>query len=88
MLFRVDTLCRKFSPQSLCYFCPAVQKDCGLVELCFMWIEYVFCFGQMSFRLFEFCDIGKVGDYLVDNVSTENRENIKVSNDSGWRRGE
>ena len=53
-----------------------------------MWIEYVFCFGQMSFRLFEFCDIGKVGDYLVDNVSTENRENIKVSNDSGWRRGE
>ena len=88
MLFRVDTLCRKFSPQSLCYFCPAVQKDCGLAELCFMWIEYVFCFGQMSFRLFEFCDIGKVGDYSVDNVSTENRENIKVSNDSGRRRGE
>ena len=88
MLFSVDTLCRKFSPQSLCYFCPAVQKDCGLAELCFMWIEYVFCFGQMSFRLFEFCDIGKFGYYLVDNVSTENRENIKVSKDSGRRRGE
>ena len=48
-----------------------------------MWIEYLFCFGQMSFRLFEFRNIGKFGDYLVDNVSTENRENKKVSKDSG-----
>ena len=53
-----------------------------------MWIEYVFCFGQMSFRLFEFCDIGKFGDYLVDNVSTQNRESIKVSKDSGRRPGD
>ena len=42
----------------------------------------------MSFRLFEFRNIGKFGDYLVDNVSTENRESIKVSKDSGRRRGE
>ena len=49
---------------------------------------YVFCFGQMSFRLFEFRNIGKFGDYLVDNVSTENRESIKVSKDSGQRPGE
>ena len=75
---------------SLRYFCPAVQKDCGLAlrNFAFMWIEYVFCFGQMSFRLFEFCNIGKFGDYLVDNVSTENRESIKVGKDSGRRRGE
>ena len=33
-----------------------------------MWIEYLFCFGQMSFWLFEFRNIGKFGDYLVDNV--------------------
>ena len=38
---------------------------------------------QISFRLFEFRNIGKFGDYLVDNVSTENRENIKVSKDLG-----
>ena len=41
----------------------------------------------MGFWLFEFRNIGKFRDYLVDNVSTENRENIKVSNDSGRRRG-
>ena len=50
-----------------------------------MWIEYVFCFGQMRFRLFEFRNIGKLGDYLVDNVNTGNRENIKVSKDSRRR---
>ena len=33
-----------------------------------MWIEYLFRFGQMSFWLFEFRNIGKFGDYLVDNV--------------------
>ena len=33
-----------------------------------MWIEYLFCFGQMSFWLFEFRNIGEFGDYLVDNV--------------------
>ena len=53
-----------------------------------MWIEYVFCFRQMSFRLFEFRNIGKLGGYLVDNVSTENRKSIKVSKDSGRRQGE
>ena len=37
-------------------------------KFCFMWIEYLFCFGQMSFWLFEFRNIGKFGDYLVDNV--------------------
>ena len=39
----------------------------------------------MSFRLFEFRNIAKFGDYLVDNVSTGNRENIKVSKDSRRR---
>ena len=33
-----------------------------------MLIEYLFCFGQMSFWLFEFRNIGKFGDYLIDNV--------------------
>ena len=31
-------------------------------------IEYLFCFGQMSFWLFEFRNSGKFGDYLVDNI--------------------
>ena len=31
-------------------------------------VDRVFCFGQMSFWLFEFRNIGKFGDYLVDNV--------------------
>ena len=33
-----------------------------------MWIEYLFCFGGMSFCLFKFRDIGKFGDNLVDNA--------------------
>ena len=31
-------------------------------------IEYLFCFGQMSFWLFEFRNSGKFGDYFVDNI--------------------
>ena len=33
-----------------------------------MWIEYPFCFRQMSFWLFEFRNIGKLRDCLVENV--------------------
>ena len=34
----------------------------------FMWIEYLFCFGEMSFFLCKFRNSGKFGHYLVDSV--------------------
>ena len=37
-------------------------------KFCFMWIEYLFCFGEMSFCLCKFRNSGKFGDYLVDSV--------------------
>ena len=33
-----------------------------------MWIEYLFCFGEMSCCLFKFRNIGKFGDNLVENA--------------------
>ena len=33
-----------------------------------MWTEYLFCFGEMSFCLFKFRNIGKFVDNLVDNA--------------------
>ena len=37
-------------------------------KFCYMWIEYLFCFGEMSFCLCKFRNSGKFGDYLVDSV--------------------
>ena len=34
----------------------------------FMWIEYLFCFGEMSFSLCKCRYSGKFGPYLVDSV--------------------
>ena len=34
----------------------------------FMWIEYLFCFGEMSFSLCKCRHSGKFGPYLVDSV--------------------
>ena len=48
-----------------------------------MWIEYLFCFGQMSFWLFEFRNIGEFGDYLVDNVLKIEKMKRSISEDSG-----
>ena len=58
------------------------------MELCFHLDRVRILFWTNEFKLFEFRNIGKFGDYLVDNVSTENRESIKVSKDSGRRPGE
>ena len=49
-----------------------------------MLIEYLFCFGQMSFWLFEFRNIGKFGDYLIDNVlKIAKKKKRSISEDSG-----
>ena len=37
-------------------------------KFCFRWIEYLFCFGEMSFCLCKFRNSGKFGHYLVDSV--------------------
>ena len=37
-------------------------------KFCFMWIDYLFCFGEMMFFLCKFRNSGKFGHYLVDSV--------------------
>ena len=37
-------------------------------KFCFMWIDYLFHFGEMSFLLCKFRNGGKFRHYLVDSV--------------------
>jgi len=37
-------------------------------KFCFMWIDYLFRFGEMSFLVCKFRNSGKSGHYLVDSV--------------------
>ena len=50
----------------------------------FVWIEYLFCFGEMSFLLCKFHNSGKFGHYLVDSVLKIEKVNFVTILARGW----
>ena len=50
----------------------------------FMWIEYLFCFAEMSFFLCKFRNSGKFGHYLVDSVLKIEKEKFVTVLAQGW----
>ena len=50
----------------------------------FMWIEYLFCFGEMRFFLCKFRNSGKFGHYLVDSVLKIEKEKFVTVLARGW----
>ena len=50
----------------------------------FMWIEYLFCFGEMSFFPCEFLNSGKFGHYLVDSVLKIKKVKFVMVLARGW----